>query len=166
MPNFCHGKGNPESDGCCWVNGSVCPLRLKIENGRVYDNFGNDLGTINTYTATKFSGARLTRARNQFSGPRIVCRAAVEVLANDNSLLSNRGAFNAAWNSHTDYVILVRPHWAAIEQTNGLTPGSYQCSTWGPPTGECCFSEDSVTNSSKGADLNSSAVSIRKALTN
>ena len=162
---ICHGQGDPTNDGCCWVEGAPCPLRLKITGGRVFDASGNDLGTVDTYINSLVqSGAARTRAKAQVQGVRIACRAAVEVLANDAKLLNDRAGFEAAWNQHPAYVALVRPTWARVEDSLGLARGSYQCSTWkGTGSPQCCFAEDPVSNAAKAAGLTSTAVTIRTA---
>lgn len=165
--SFCHGKGNTETDGCCYVAGAPCPLRLKIVDGRVYAGPDlTDLGTITEYVATLSTNRQVRqRAADQAQGLNIACRAAIEVIVQDASRLSDRAAFEAAWNTHPDYVALVRPHWEVIEENLGLTPGSYQCSSWtgspGTARAECCFAEPEAENSARRAVLSSAAVTIR-----
>jgi hypothetical protein len=163
---FCHGAGNLTTDGCCYVDGAVCPLRLKIVNDHVFDAAGADLGTVDA-VVRQYAGnnpQRQLRVRDQLQGVVYVCRAAVDVIVADASLLNDRPAFNAAWIAHAEYQSLVRPAWARLEQANGWAPGSYQCATWtGTGVAQCCFAEDEATNAAKSADLSTSAVTIRRA---
>lgn len=164
MPKYCHGKGNIDTGSCCWVDGQICELRLKIENGRVYQGPNlTDMGTIAEFSASiGRTKAVRDRASAQITGPLFACRAALEVIANDGALLSDRPAFDAAWIAHADYQRLVRPAWAALEQDLGLAPNSYNCPTWvGTGTTQCCYAEDEVTNASKRVDLTTAAVTVR-----
>jgi hypothetical protein len=163
---LCHGSGDLARDGCCFVAGQVCPLRFKIVDGRIYE--GPDLidrGTVDEYIAANVKGkGNQDRVRAQVAGITFVCRAAVEVIAADGRLLSDRPAFETAWNEHPDYVRLVRPHWAAIEARLELEDGSYQCSSWrGTGLPQCCFAEDLVDNETKGAGLSVDARELRRA---
>lgn len=162
---ICHGNGDLGNDGCCFVNGNVCPLRWKIVGGRIFDNLGTDLGTVNAYIDSIVqSGAARTRAKAQVQGVTYACSAAVEVIAANASLLNDRPALNAAWDAHAGYVTKVRPAWSAIEERLGLAPGEYNCSTWsGVTRSQCCFAEDSATNAAKAAGLSATAVTIRTA---
>jgi hypothetical protein len=163
---FCHGKGNPDTDGCCWVNGAICPLRLKVVNGRVYEGPNLvDRGTITQFANSIITGkANRDRVVALLTGPVIACKAATEVIAGNGNLLTNRAGFETAWNTHTRYVAEVRPHWAKVEEDLSLPAGSYQCSTWKGTAGtECCFAEPEVTNLTKRADLSTVAVTVRQA---
>lgn len=165
----CHGSGNlgeAFGDGCCWVGGAVCPLRWKISGGRIFDHTGTDLGTVDAVVRSHVGNnpQRRQRVLDQLQGVTFVCTAAVDVIVADPSLLNDRPAFDAAWNNHAGYLAQVRPGWAALEQTNGWAPGSYQCSTWTGAAGpECCFAEDPASNTTKLAALSVSAVTIRSA---
>lgn len=164
--NFCHGKGNTQTDGCCWVAGAPCPLRLKVVDGRVLE--GPDLtdrGTVTELANTLgSSGAARTRAKDLLTGVNIACRAAVEILTATPRFLSDRPGFEAAWDTHAAYVAQVRPHWEAVEDDLGLERGEYQCSTWqGTGGDQCCFAETEVENTSKRQNLSSTAVAIRQA---
>lgn len=162
---ICHGNGDPSNDGCCFVRGEICPLRWKVVGGEIFDADGVNLGTTDAYINSIIqSGAARTRAKAQVQGTTYACRAAVEVIAGQASLLNNRPAFNAAWDNHADYVALVRPAWAEIEEELGLPAGSYNCSTWqGTGRPQCCFAEDATTNASRASTLSSTAVTIRTA---
>lgn len=165
MARLCHGNGDVAHDGCCWVEGQVCPLRWRIADGHVFDAAGTDLGTIDAVVRS-FVGnnpQRRQRVLDQLQGVRIVCTAAVQVIADDPSLLTNRAAFNAAWNAHPQYVALVRPAWARVEQRQSLAAGSYQCSSW---TGEgaqaqCCYAEAQATNDAVAVTLTATARTLR-----
>lgn len=163
---LCHGNGNAGVDGCCFVDGAVCPLRWKIVDGRILE--GPELldrGTVEEFAASVSKSKQVQqRVVEQAQGVTFACKAAIEVVVDDPALLSDRDGFEAAWNGHADYVTLVRPHWAAIENRLGLAAGSYQCSSWEGAGGpQCCFAEDQVTNSAKTAGLSSTAVTIRQA---
>lgn len=163
---LCHGKGDPEFDGCCYVNGQVCPLRWKIVNGRILE--GPDLvdkGTVEQFAQSVTSNRNAqSQIIAQAQGVNIVCSAAVKVLSANPALLNNRAGFNDAWNNQPDYIAKVRPHWEIIEQDLGLAPGSYQCSTWqGTGKDQCCFAETEEVNASKRANLSATAVAIRQA---
>ena len=163
---LCHGSGNLDTDGCCHVAGRPCPLRWKIVAGRIIE--GPDLidrGTVDAYINSLIqSRAGRDRAKAQVQGVTYVCRAAVEVLAADAKLLTDRAGFESAWNAHPSYVALVRPEWAKIEQSLGLASGAYQCSTWrGTAVAQCCFAEDQASNTSKTAALSTQAVTVRQA---
>lgn len=152
---LCHGSGDLTRGGCCYVGGQVCPLRWKLANGHVYDHLGTDLGTLETFVAqyTK-SKPRQQAIITQLTGVTFVCKAAADVIAEDPKRINNRSALEAAWNQHAEYVALVRPQWAKIEQELGLAPGSYNCSTWrGTGTSECCFKETPEENAAKAAQL-------------
>lgn len=169
MARLCHGNGDPARDGCCWVNGAPCPLRLLLRDGHVYDAAGTDLGTVDAM-ARNYVGnnaQRRQRVLDQLQGTHIVCRAAIDVIVADPSLLNDRAAFNAAWNAHPDYVAQVRPAWAAHERRAGLAEGSYQCSTWTGEgdQGQCCYAESQATNDSTKSALTAVAVSLRSGTT-
>lgn len=162
---LCHGNGDLVRDGCCYVNGQVCPLRWKIEGGHIYDHQGADLGTVEAYVRSVVKGkANQDRVLAQVAGIRFACKAAVDVIANDAKLLSDRPGFEAAWNSHPDYVAQVRPHWRDIELRLDMAEGSYQCSSWrGTAESQCCFAEDQVANDEKSAGLSDEAKALRQA---
>lgn len=155
MPKICHGQGNTDSGGCCWVNGQICSHRLTPSQ-------------IDAFVAQyKLNAQRRARIAAQLQGVSWACGIAALVIAQDPSLLNNRVAFNAAWDSNAEYVRDVRPAWIELEQQLGLVPGSYNCSTWGPygnPLGisQCCFGEDSAVNTAKQAVLSVDAVTIRR----
>lgn len=163
---LCHGSGDLVRDGCCYVNGQVCPLRWKIEGGILYE--GPDLidrGSVDAYIDSIINGkANRDRAKAQVQAVTYVCRAAVEVIANDSKLLTDRPALNAAWDAHPDYVALVRPAWDALEAMRGLPSGSYNCSSWkGEAGSQCCFAEPQSENDAKAANLHADARSVRQA---
>lgn len=162
---ICHGQGDVEVDGCCWVDGAVCPLRLKIDGGVVYE--GPDLvdqGTVDGYVKARVKGKpNQDRVIAQLQGVRFACRAAADVLAADGNLLNDRPAFEQAWNTQADYVAQVRPAWDRLEDARGLPRGSYQCSTWrGEGGAQCCFREDVVANEVKAGGLSVEARTLRQ----
>lgn len=162
---LCHGSGNLDTDGCCYVEGQPCPLRWKIQDGRILEGPGLvDRGTVDTYINSLVNGNQArNRAKAQVQGVTYICKAAVEVIAADASRLNNRAALNAAWDSHPEYVALVRPAWERVEAMLDIPAGSYQCSTWrGVGDPECCFAEDDATNAAKRANLSVQAVQVRQ----
>ena len=165
----CHGNGNLATDGCCYVAGQVCPLRWKVENGIVYEGPNlTDLGEYTSAVDTKIGGAKAKRdaAKAQVPGAKYLCRAALEVIAADPTIVNDRAGFEAAWNNHAEYVALVRPEWQKIEERNGLAPGSYQCSTWKGIGGikQCCFAEPAINATTVlQTAFNATAVTIRSA---
>lgn len=164
--NLCHGNGNPSTDGCCYVDGAVCPLRWKIANDHVYDAAGTDLGTVDA-VVRQYAGPnpqRQKRAKDQLQGVVYVCTAAVRVIVDNPATLTDRAAFETAWLNDAEYQTKVRPAWERLEQANGWAPGSYDCPTWtGHGAPECCYAEPQATNDAKAAPLTASAVQIRKA---
>lgn len=151
MPNVCHGQGNLNSDGCCWVGGVRCPLRWKQEAGIIKDRDGNSLGTVATAVQTKIGGPKAKRDRIvQAIGERVyICSLAAEYEGN--------------WDAvHVDtrYQTQVRPTWQQVEQANGLAPNSYNCGTWGPGSAQCCYGEDPLVNAAKSAWMSTVAVHI------
>ena len=163
---LCHGNGDLAVDGCCWIDGQVCPLRWLIEDGHIYEGPDlTDLGTVEGYITTNIKQKpRQDTARDMVQGARFLCRAAVEVLINDNGLVFDRPGFEAAWDAHPDYVAQVRPAWVALEQRLGLVEGEYQCSTWrGTGRAQCCFREDPVENDTKALPLSANARALREA---
>lgn len=169
MP-FCHGQGgadqaNNGDGGCCYVNGAVCPLRMKQVGGHIFNAAGTDLGTTTQYiNSLTNNGAARNRAQQQAQGVIFFCLAAIKVIMVNPNLLNDRPAFEAAWNSQADYVAQVRPAWAALEQQAGFPAGSYQCSSWKGANGlQCCFSETTTVNEAKASPLNATAVTVRRA---
>lgn len=161
---FCHGKGNISTDGCCWVNGAICPLRWKIIDGVIYEgpnlvNKGTVVAYAQSITNNKSAQDKIIAQATNIT---FACKAAVEVLVAQPALLNNRAGFETAWNNHAGYVAQVRPHWSTVEQNLGLPANSYNCSSWtGVNTGECCYAEDEATNATKCGTLSSEAVTIR-----
>lgn len=153
---FCHGKGNQDTDGCCWVDGAICANRWKIVDGRILE--GPDLvdrGTVVDFAAS-VTNNRQARRRivDQATGLTYACKVAVDVLATDSALLNDRAGFEAAWAAHPDYQP-VADVWASHGK-----PRSW-CPEYGPAEGQCCYAEDEATNAERRATLTSSAVTIR-----
>jgi hypothetical protein len=155
---FCHGKGGADQvDGCCYVNGEVCPNRLKQVNGRIFDHVGTDLGTTTEFIASLTNnGAARNRGAQQVQGIVFACRAAINAIVANASVLNDRAAFDVAWAARPEYQP-VADAWEAL----GL-PRNY-CQVYGMAQGQCCFSEDEATNEAKAADLSSVAVTVRRA---
>jgi hypothetical protein len=151
MSNVCHGQGNLETSGCCWVEGVRCPLRWKQENGRILDRDRNDLGDPATAVATKIGGPKPKRDRITAAiGQRVyICSAAAKYEGNWDAV-----------HADPDYQALVRPAWERVEQTNGLAPNSYNCGTWGPGTGQCCYGESPEVNAAKAVWMSTVPVHI------
>lgn len=151
MPNVCHGSGNIDSGGCCWVEGVRCPLRWKQENGRILDRDRNDLGTLASAVQSRIGGNKAKRDRVAAAiGQRVyICSAAAKYEGN--------------WDAvHADaqYQAQVRPAWERVEERLGMEPNSYNCGTWGPGDGQCCYAEDPVENATKAAWIFEVAVDI------
>lgn len=170
----CHGK-HPETDGCCYVNGLPCPLRMYIHptDGHVYQGPDNtDLGTVAEVIDNEGPGGpaknTATKLLTGMEGG-YLCRAAFDVLTDEPQFLSRidadkRQAFETRWNIHTGYLANVRPAWEKIETDLGLPAGSYNCSTFqGSPGGDnqCCFSEDPTTNAARVTPLNPDVITMR-----
>ena len=149
---FCHGQGTTDPGGCCYLDGEICPHHF---DSTELISWINSLG---------LNGARRTRALNMAQGVQHACGIALRIIAQDLSMITNRAAFENAWNNHPDYLTDVRPTWEALEQRLGLEPGSFQCSTWKGENGtQCCYAEDETTNAAKAANPHSTAVTIRRA---
>lgn len=151
MTNICHGQGNLDSSGCCWVEGVRCPLRWKQENGRILDRDGVDLGAPASVVQQRIGGPKPKRDRIVAAiGQRVyVCSLAAE--------------YEGDWDAvHADarYQTEVRPAWSRIEQAGGMAPNSYNCGSWGPGTGQCCYGEDPAVNEAKAAWLSEVPVRI------
>lgn len=162
---FCHGNGDLESDGCCWVAGEPCPLRVKVSGSKIQRGKGAAVDAAAFLDASGGTAERRDRLGTQLEGVTYACSAALDVIADDPSLRFRRSEFEEAWNNHPEYVELVRPHWEELEEQLGLEPGSYQCSTWiGTGGPQCCFAEPEDENEEKARGLAVSAVAIRKAV--
>lgn len=161
---LCHGNGN-NGEGCCFINGQVCPLRWRLENGHIYNASGTDLGPVQDYVYSLIpSTAGRTRAMDQLQGVKFVCTAAINVLVLDARLLNNRAGFEAAWMAEPSYVAQVAPLWRAREIESGLPTGTLDCANWkGTAGSQCCFIEDSTTNAAYAATLSTSARNLRQA---
>lgn len=171
---FCHGKGDPDNDGCCHLPSGICHLRLKLVDVNVGGNVerhvfeGRDLvdrGTVAQFVATLTNnGAARNRATQQAQGITYACMAAIRAIVANTSTLSNRAALNAAWVADAQYQALVAPEWRAREDALGLPAGTLDCPTWrGTGVAQCCFAEDATTNEAKAATLSTAAVTIRRA---
>lgn len=151
MANVCHGQGNLDSDGCCYVEGGVCPIRWKIVNGRVLEGPAlTDIGTVASAVQSRIGGSKTVRDRIAAAiGQRVfVCRLAARYEGNWDSVHADQ-----------EYQTKVRPSWSKIEQINNLPANSYNCGVWGPLTGQCCYGETAVVNAAKAAWL--TAVPVR-----
>lgn len=152
----CHGKGDPPGDGCCYTpDGNPCPLRLDAA------------GVTQLISDRNWKGQRKKRAERAAHGITdsggYVCLAATEIVVDDDSLLGDGAAFEAAWLAHPDYVASVAPAWRAHEIVNGAPVGQYDCPTWqGSGGSECCFAEDAATNAAQFAGLYSTHVTVRQ----
>lgn len=153
---FCHGNGNLNTDGCCWVGGEICPNRWKIVDGRILKGASlTDLGTVEDFAASVSNNPNIQkRITDQAQSLTFACSVAVDVLVADPSLLDDRPGFEAAWAAHQDYQPIADA-WESIGK-----PRSW-CPEYGPGEGQCCYAEDEATNAAKGATLTTSAVAIR-----
>lgn len=152
----CHGRGDPEHDGCCYVEGEVCPLRWKAWRGHIYagpemKNLGTIAEAVDTLMPGHSPQERAEAIRHGVGQRTIICSAALR--------------YAGDWTAvHTDpeYNDKVRPAWERLEQDNGWEPGAYQCGTWGETfgRGQCCFGEDPETNARKAAWMTEVPVEI------
>lgn len=154
---ICHGQGGPDQvDGCCYVNGAPCPLRWKIDGQQVYE--GPDmvpLGNVEQAVSTYVNGTpKRNRGVEQLQNVVYACRAAVIAIAEDGNRVTDRAAFEAAWTAYDGYQP-VADHWQSIGR-----PREW-CPQYGPPEGQCCFSEDEATNQAKAGALHVNAVEVR-----
>lgn len=157
---FCHGQGNLDSslDGCCWIDGAICPNRLKIVNGRVLKGPAlTDLGTVTQYVQSLTNnGAARNRANQMAQAIVYACEAAILTIVASASVLNDRAAFDAAWAARPEYQA-IGDYW----ESRGL-PRNY-CMVYGPAQGQCCFSETPEVNAAKGSALSTTAVTLRRA---
>jgi hypothetical protein len=155
MAAICHGNGNLESEGCCWVDGAICPNRWKLVDGHVFDAAGNDLGTVQEIIATVTNNKRAQeRGVELTQGVTFLCGVAMKVLLADTRLIGNPTGFRAAWLAHADYQPIADA-WERIGR-----PREY-CPTFGPAEGQCCFAEPLAVNEAKQATLSEVAVQVR-----
>ena len=154
---FCHGKGNLDTDGCCWVNGVICANRWKIVDGRIKEGPElTDKGTVAEFAASVTNNKQAQdRIIAQAQGLIYACRAAVNVIIAQPALLNNRAGFEAAWAARPEYQP-VADAWEAIGKPRAW------CPQYGPAEGQCCYSEDEATNASKRSTLSVAAVQIRQ----
>jgi hypothetical protein len=164
---FCHGNGDPATDGCCHLPSGICPQRLKVVEGRVLRGpLLTDLGTVDQFVRTLTNnGAARNRASQQVAqGLTYACLSALRAIVANPASLTDRAALEAGWLAETEYARVVATQWRAHEQANGLPPNSLDCPTWKGEGGiQCCFGEDPATNEAKAAGLSSVAVSVRRA---
>lgn len=159
---LCHGQGDVAHDGCCYVNGQVCPNRWRIDrsidpDGVVFDAAGVSLGTVDA-VARSFVGnnpQRRATVAEAVQGTRYICSAAVLAIDADPSILNDRTMFEAAWEARPEYQV-VADAWEANGQPRNW------CMSFGPAEGQCCYAEDQATNDAKRAALSATAVSIRR----
>lgn len=162
---FCHGNGDLARDGCCWVNGQICPLRLKQVDGRIYEGPDMvDVGTMQDVAAEYTNNPNIQdRVAALAQGVTYMCRAAVDAIGNDPSVLTDRAAFEAAWAAHPDYTAQVAPIWREVENRAGMAEGAMDCFNWtGGSGGGCCYSEDATTNADKAAGLDPEVRTLRE----
>lgn len=152
----CHGQGDLDHDGCCYVEGQVCPLRWKLVKGRILAgpnlvDIGSPPEAVASVMPDATPSERFAVVRSGIGGRTFICSAA----------LRHGGDWSAV---HTDpeYVENVRPAWERIEERMGLEPGAYQCGTWSETfgRGQCCFGEPPETNARKGAWISEVTVEI------
>ncbi len=163
---FCHGNGDPDTDGCCHLPSGVCPLRIKIVNGRVLRGPNlTDLGTVDQFVRSLTNnGAARNRATQQAQGITYACMAAIRSIVANPAVLTDRAALNAAWLADAEYVSIVAPQWREREDELELPAGTLDCPTWrGTGTAQCCFAEPIAMNEARGAGLHSTAVTVRRA---
>jgi hypothetical protein len=156
MPKICHGQGNIQKDGCCYVNGQICVNRWKIADGHIYEGPNLiDLGTVDAYINSIIPNKPgRDRAKAQIQGVLFLCKAAIQVLIDTPALLNDRAGFDAAWASNPLYQPIADA-WEAIGMPRNW------CMTYGPADGQCCHAEDLSTNIAKQNIMDATAVSLR-----
>lgn len=170
---ICHGKGgadqvgrHPDGEaGCCHWGGHVCPNRWRIvwngADGTIYDWQGVSLGLVSAYINSLMPGGgptktqRVNRVMDQVRNITYVCKIPAYLIGMDPSLINARTTLDAQWLAHADYD-QVADYWESIGMPRNW------CMTYGPPDGQCCFSESAATNLSKQSDLAVSAVTVRR----
>lgn len=180
---ICHGQGDqnvsrdddPFTGGCCYVNGSVCPVRWFIDyststpagdvgTATIFDSNRQSLGTVFDYVDGLMPGggpnkaARVQRVLDQVQGVIYVCSAAAYEIGMDPSLINDRAQFEAKWQANAAYTPIGN-EWVAIGK-----PFDW-CMTFGPfegPVGQCCFREDQATNDARAGTLSTTAVTVRR----
>ena len=157
---LCHGNGDLSVDGCCYVNGAVCPLRWKLVAGRILE--GPDLtdrGTVVSFAASVSNNPNIRqRIIDQAQGLTYACSAAINALVADAKLLNDRPGFEAAWAARPEYQPIADA-WEAIGKPRDW------CPKFGPAEGQCCFGETQAVNDAKVAALSTTAVNIRSKVT-
>ena len=147
MADFCDGKGDLVRDGCCYVDGQVCPLRWLLADGgdgqrHIYEGPSlTDLGTVTDYVNAAIPnrpGRR--RAEDAVAGVAFVCSAAIATFVEDAKLLNDRPGFEVAWDAKIEELAPeVHAHFDAI--------GIDRCPVW-KPEGQCCFKATHVADTS------------------
>jgi hypothetical protein len=160
MPIICHGQGNLDRDGCCYVDGQICVNRWKVIEGHIYEGPTLiDLGTVDAYVNSLIqSKPGRDRIKAQLQGMQFFCKAAIQVIISDPSLLNDRAGFDAAWASNPIYQPIA-DRWEAIGQPRNW------CMIYGPPESQCCFSEDLATNLGRQQSMTEVSISIRSRAT-
>lgn len=160
---LCHGSGDNDGffGGCCHISGvGVCPNRWYIDwttvDGEVFDSDQSSLGTVDDVARSYVGNNPNRRAQvaEAVQGTRYICSAAVLAIDADPSILTDRAAFEAAWEATAEYQA-VADLWEARNKPRNW------CMTFGPTEGQCCFREDQATNDTARANLHSTAVTIR-----
>ena len=172
---LCHGQGDlgedPFNGGCCWIAGTICPVRWFIDyststpggdvgTATILDSTGVSLGTVFDYVDNLMPGggpnkaARVQRVLDQVQGVSYVCSAAAVAIGNDPSLINDRPAFETAWEATAEYQA-VADQWEAQGKPRNW------CQTFGPGEGHCCFGEDQATNDVKRGNMTTTAVTVR-----
>lgn len=77
-------------------------------------------------------------------GRRFACGIVVRLLAERPELANDKTALGDAWDNDPAYVATTGAVWRQLEIDQRREPLSYQCSTWGPLEGQCCFAETPV----------------------
>lgn len=162
---FCHGSGDPRADpftgGCCYVNGGICPLRWYLDwtspEGEVFDAARVSLGTVDDVIRSLAGNNPNRRARifEQVQGITFLCTAALAAIDDDPSILTDRAAFDAAWEATVEYQTIA-DLWEA-----GGKPRNW-CMTYGPSEGQCCHAETAQEQADREASMSVTAVSLRR----
>lgn len=181
---ICHGQGDPKADpflgGCCFIVDKVCPNRWFIDWAgaigpaeTVYDSDRVVLGLVDDVIKDLVGNSkpRQQRVKAQALNVTFLCTAALAVIGADPSLLTDRPAFDAAWQATDEYSVTthifdpaVGPETVEAHWVRRGHPADW-CMLFGPAEGQCCHREDQTTNDARAGVLDAVAVQVRSAAT-
>ncbi len=177
---ICHGQGDPEEGfdgGCCFVDERVCPLRwyisysggdntTPVETARLLDHNGTDLGSVDQVARSFVGNSPPKRQRifDQLQGAVYVCSAAALGVDDNPNGLTDRAAFEAAWQARIEASDIPWRSGTSVAQwwADNNRPRNW-CASFGPTEGQCCHGEDLATNTTRRTRLTVTAVAVRAA---